>query len=317
MKSLFRNPVDRARTAIVFLTTGVSVALYALVDNPWILLGYWVLMLVPRGGMSAWNHHHQHCFTFRSTALNRAVELCYGLHTGMTTHVWLLHHVLGHHINYLDQTKDESRWMRADGTKMGLLEYVLVVSGTAYGRAYAVGHKHPKHQRVLVQYSLLMFGLVAALIAYRPIPGLIVFALPMVSTLLWTSWATYDHHAGLTTDDPYAASYNLESPLYNFVSANLGLHTAHHLRPGVHWSKLPELHATIRHKIPDRLCGPWQLTRPAQAAIKPASAAARSGGEDPSAADVDARLADAGLAEAAASPVDPAATAVPRSADVA
>jgi len=35
------------------------------------------------------------------------------------------------------------------------------------------------------------------------------------------------------------------------LSGNLGYHTAHHYKPGVHWSKLPELHAKIADRIPD------------------------------------------------------------------
>jgi len=34
---------------------------------------------------------------------------------------------------------------------------------------------------------------------------------------------------------------------------NLGLHTAHHKQPGVHWSLLPQLQAEIEEQIPDEL----------------------------------------------------------------
>lgn len=269
LKSFFRYPADRLPTAIIVSTTALSFSLYLWVDNPWILLAYWALMLIPRGGFSAWNHNHQHVMTFRSTMANRALEFCYGLHTGMTTNTWVLHHVFGHHLNYLDQKKDESRWTRDDGTKMGTLEYVLTISLTAYGRAYEVGKRYPKHQRAFVLFGVLTAAFVIAAIAYRPVPGLIVFALPMVSTLLWTSWATYDHHAGLSTDSPWEASYNIESPAYNLIAGNLGYHTAHHLRPGMHWSRLPQLHAEIRDQIPAHLRGSWSLLRPPAARPEP------------------------------------------------
>jgi hypothetical protein len=40
---------------------------------------------------------------------------------------------------------------------------------------------------------------------------------------------------------------------YNILTGNLGYHTAHHVKPKLHWSKLPEFHATIADRIPDHL----------------------------------------------------------------
>jgi len=41
--------------------------------------------------------------------------------------------------------------------------------------------------------------------------------------------------------------------MYNLFTGNLGYHTAHHHKQGVHWSKLPRLHETIQDKIPKNL----------------------------------------------------------------
>jgi fatty acid desaturase len=75
----------------------------------------------------------------------------------------------------------------------------------------------------------------------------------MVVSLLFTAWVTYDHHAGLATDDQFEASYNNTNPIFNLLTGNLGYHTAHHYRQGLHWSKLPELHEKIKDKIPPQL----------------------------------------------------------------
>jgi fatty acid desaturase len=227
--------------------------MYATVSSPAWLVAYWLLMIIPKGILSAWNHHHQHVPTFRSSPLNRALELCYALHTGMTSNMWVLHHVLGHHQHFLDQTKDESRWKRRDGKPMGLLEYTVNVALTAYPRAFAVGRKHPAQQRVYVVFTLLTWALVATLVAFKPLAGVLLFVLPMIDSLLYTAWVTYDHHAGLESDDQFHASYNIMNVWFNRLTGNLGYHTAHHYRQGVHWSKLPELHAKIADRIPAHL----------------------------------------------------------------
>jgi len=261
---MFRYAADRLPVSLVLMFSAVDFAVYFSVDNIGLLIGYTLLMIFPKGLVCAWNHHHQHTRTFHATWLNRILEFFYALHTGVTTNLWVLHHVLGHHRNYLDQSLDESGWRRADGTSMGALEYTLTIAGTAYQRGYQVGKKFPRAQRDFVLYGLLTLVGVIALCWYRPAPALFVFVLPMVISLLFTAWVTYDHHTGLDTDDKFAASYNNTSRFFNVMTGNLGYHTAHHYRQGVHWSKLPELHRQIEARIPPELISDHFMT-PARA----------------------------------------------------
>jgi fatty acid desaturase len=250
---MFRYSADRFPVFVVLVFSTIDFIVYFLVDNIWWLMGYMVLMIIPRGVICAWNHHHQHMLTFHANSLNRILEFFYALHTGVTTNLWVLHHVLGHHRNFLVQMRDESAWKRADGRAMGALEYTLTIAGTAYYRGYLVGRKFPRVQRNFLLYSTLVVFGIASLCWFRFIPALFVFLLPMTISLLFTAWVTYDHHAGLDTDDAFEASYNNINPFYNLLTGNLGYHTAHHYRPGVHWSKLPKLHERIKHRIPPRL----------------------------------------------------------------
>jgi fatty acid desaturase len=250
---MFRFSADRLPVTIVLLFSVIDFSVYFLVDDIAFLVGYMLLMVLPKGVICAWNHHHQHTRTFYAQPLNRMLEFFYALHTGVTTNLWVLHHVLGHHRNYLDQTKDESAWQRADGSTMNVLEYTFTVAGTAYQRGYEVGKKFPRAQRDFVVYGVLTVLGVIALCVYKPMAGLLVFALPMVISLLFTVWVTYDHHSGLQTDDVFSASYNNTGTVYNLLTGNLGYHTAHHYKQGLHWSKLPELHEQLVGNIPAEL----------------------------------------------------------------
>lgn len=250
---LFRYPEDRLPVGCAVALSVVDFALYFAVDGILWLATYWLLMLIPKGILSAWNHHHQHCATFHHSTLNRLLELCYALHTGVTTNTWVLHHVLGHHVNYLDQTRDESGWKRKNGTTMGALEYSLRIAITAYPRAFRVGLRYPRRQRLFLIFGSLTFALVIALVLHRPLAALFVFVLPMLCSMLFTAWVTYDHHAGLDTDEPLHASHNIMNPWFNRLTGNLGYHTAHHQSGGLHWSRLPALHETIRDRIPAHL----------------------------------------------------------------
>lgn len=251
--SIFRYKEDRWPVFIILLLSVFDLVLYFAIDNLTVFVAYYLVMIIPKGIICAWNHHHQHIFTFRNSILNRILEFFYALHTGVTTHLWRLHHVLGHHLNFLDQTKDESRWQRKDGTQMGALEYTLDVALTAYPRGYAVGKRHPKQLKPFLIYGAVTFVLVALLTLYHPMASLFLFILPMITSLLFTTYVTYKHHTGLDTENEFEASYNNLNPVFNFLTGNLGYHTAHHHKQGLHWSKLPALHATIADKIPASL----------------------------------------------------------------
>jgi fatty acid desaturase len=259
--SIFRFKEDRWPVAIILSLTVLDFILYFAVTSITVFITYYAIMLIPKGVICAWNHHHQHLFTFRNKHLNRVLEFFYALHTGVSTHLWRLHHVLGHHLNFLDQEKDESRWKRKDGSKMGVLEYSLNVALTAYPRGYTVGKKHPKQLKVFVRYTALTFALVIALVIWNPLAALFLFVLPMATSLLFTAYVTYEHHSGLDTDNEFEASYNNLNPVFNFLTGNLGYHTAHHHKQGVHWSKLPQLHAKIADKIPENLYQKSNITK--------------------------------------------------------
>jgi fatty acid desaturase len=250
---LFKYKEDRLPVAFALGLTVLDFALYFGVEGWWWLVSYWFLMIVPKGTISAWSHHHQHVPTFRSTALNRVLEFSHGLHVGLTSNTWLLHHVLGHHVNYLDQTKDESRWQRADGTRMGALEYSITIAVTAYYRCIRVGKRFPKHRRVFVTYGMLTLAVLTALVIYKPVHALFLFVLPMAVSMLFTAWVTYDHHAGLDTKNHMEASVNTLNRRFNLLTGNLGFHTAHHYKQSVHWSKLPALHRELAPKIAPHL----------------------------------------------------------------
>ena len=220
-----------------------------------------VLAVLPLFALStvvaAFNHHHQHVNVFRSRVLNRAYDLLLAVQTGVGPYTWVLHHNLGHHQNYLHQppspTPDESHWTRPDGTQMGRLEYTVHTFLHHQVDVYRIGRKHPDVLRRYLLMKAPCYALMAVGIWLSPLQYLLVFFIPSLLTLLHTCWATYEHHAGHVATEHVEASVNRENALFNLLTCNLGLHTAHHLKPGLHWSKLPEMHLAIRDQIPKQL----------------------------------------------------------------
>jgi fatty acid desaturase len=251
--SILKYKADRGPVAFVLGMFAVHVALWW-AATPWVAVASVVPLTLLSMFVAAINHHHQHLNTFRSPLLNRGYDLALALQTGVAPYAWVLHHNLGHHLNYLHQRPharpDESAWTRADGSKMGRVEYTIDMLVRHQREIYQVGRRHPKYLRSLLLMKLPLYALLGVALWLNPLNAFLIFLVPAFLTLTHTIWATYEHHAGCETADHFSASVNRDNPIYNRLSGNLGLHTAHHHRPGVHWSLLPQLHAQIKHRIP-------------------------------------------------------------------
>ena len=258
-RALFRYQQDRLPVAVILALFAADLVVFALAPSwPWVVV--WSFLSMPaKNCICAWNHHHQHVPFFNSALCNRAIEVVFGLQTGAVSKVWELHHNIGHHENYMDQRLDESAWRTRSGRMMGPNEYTLRLAATGYFCAFKNGMAHPKIQRTFVIMTVLHIALLAGLLWINPLNAFFVFILPMIVSFLITCRHTYDHHAGCSETDEYAASNNIMHRWYNVLTGNLGYHTAHHLRPGLHWSKLPAFSCQNCRQDPGRKLSPAWL----------------------------------------------------------
>jgi fatty acid desaturase len=203
------------------------------------------------------NHHHQHLNTFRSPVVNRLYDLVLALQTGVAPYSWVLHLNLGHHLHYLNQhphvRPDESAWTRRDGAQMGRVEYTIDMLLRHQSEIYLVGRRYPRYLRSWLAMKLPLYALIGGALWIHPLNTVLIFLIPGFIALTHTIWATYEHHAGCPTDDHLVGSRNRDNRTYNWLTGNLGLHTAHHKRPGLHWSLLPQVHEEIKDQIPEEL----------------------------------------------------------------
>jgi fatty acid desaturase len=252
--TILKYKADRGPITYVVAVFALRLAVWALATPlicaisaaPLVLLGMFIAPI---------NHHHQHVNSFRASWLNRIYDLVLSLQCGIGPYAWVLHHNLGHHVNYMNQPPhdhaDESHWTRPNGSKMERLEYSIHLFLHHQVDLFRVGLRHPRFLRYFLLMKLPLWGLIGAGLWFRPLETLLVFLVPAFLTLFHTTWATYEHHAGCEGTNHLDSSRNRESRVYNLLTGNLGLHTAHHKRPFLHWSLLPVLHAEIRDQIPE------------------------------------------------------------------
>lgn len=252
---LIRHRADRWTVAYTAGVLAVQLALYLWAEPLW-LAALLVLLFQPVQAVAiACNHYQHHRSVFTVGPLNRAYELVLFLQTGTPPYLITLHHNLGHHKHYLEPERDTLRWRRDDGTPYGLLACLARNGWGHVTWTLAIGRRHPKVYRRLKAMSAWSALLLAALVAYDPAKALVVFVVPMLLQVLNVARLGFDQHAGLDLDDHLTASQNNEGRLYNLLTFNSGYHTAHHLKPGLHWSELSAYHRQIRDGIPEELRG--------------------------------------------------------------
>lgn len=252
---ILRYPEDRWPLAYTAVVLAVQLGLFFAVDNLWVTALCVVLFQPVQAVAIACNHYQHHINVFTVRWLNRVYETILFLQTGTPPYLITLHHNLGHHPHYLEPEQDTLRWQRPEGTPRSLIECLVKNFAGHFTLTMAIGRRYPRVYRRFKVMTALSLIVLAALIYLDPAKAMIVFVGPMLLAIFNVARLGYDQHAGLDMSDHLGASRNNESHFYNLVTFNSGYHTAHHVSPGLHWSKLPEFHRELRDRIPAELRG--------------------------------------------------------------
>lgn len=251
MRPLYRYREDRIPSLIVLSIFAVQLATFFLADSLWTVATVMAVLLTLSALPGSISHNHHHVPTFIRPWMNRIYEVILFLESGITPYAWTLHHNMGHHKDYLDQDKDPANWRLPDGRVMSRIRYDVEGALRIYPEIFRIGRDYPELFRRFKVWSSVSLLVLGVFVALDPLKALVLFIVPMPLMYLGLLDNTYMQHSDLDTSSHFTASRNTTSRLYNLLSSNLGYHTAHHLKPHVHWSRLPALDAEIRHRLPD------------------------------------------------------------------
>lgn len=253
LAAVLREPIDVFPVTAILAVSLAQLAIFFWVHAPLAVLAAVVALFPFQLNFAGMCHNHHHCRTFRAPLPNRVFEVAMFFQLGMLPYGYTLHHNIGHHRHYLDQARDSNRWRRADGGVMGAWEFATRLCVDMYPTVWRIGRDHPRVFAKFRRMAAVCAGLLALAFLHDPVNALLVFLLPLPFALLLQAQATHWQHAGLAERDPLRASRSVLDRRYNLRTQNLGYHAAHHLRPGLHWSKLPAFHATIAAMLPPEL----------------------------------------------------------------
>lgn len=192
-------------------------------------------------------HNHIHCRTFSHHHWNRVFEHILGFCTGQSTAAIIPVHNERHHAqNHSDEDCVRSSLVNFRRNWLNLIVFPFVAVWKVYRVKSADmrrwRHEKPGLYRRARQERFVVLGFIAALLLLNWRGTLLYFGIPW----LFGQWGIVAinllQHQDCDHNSAYDHSRNVTGRFTNWLFLNNGFHTAHHLRPALHWSRLPEFH---------------------------------------------------------------------------
>lgn len=215
-------------------------------------------------------HNHNHCRTFKSPAVNEVFCLWLTVFYGYPVFAWHPTHSHNHHSFNNRPGDDTATWL--SGNRHGWKQAVSYPALSAWRQSIRIGAyvaaaragNPTLYRRILLQYGVWIgahLGLFCfAVWLYGGTIGFTIWAFGLGLPSLFSLWAimfiSFEQHVHADAWSPRASARNFTGDVINFLLFNNGFHTAHHERPGLHWSELPAAHSAIADSIPRDLIEP-------------------------------------------------------------
>lgn len=261
-----RHPADVQSLAFLVVQTALMILLWT---GRWRSLALWYAAAWLAVCAANVKHNHMHRRTFQRAWANLLLDHWLGWLTGTTSTSILTEHNLRHH----GHSNTEDDFVRASlvGFRSQWLN-VICFFPRAWAELYfrkpldlalwRRTHRSLFWRAVAEQISL--WGVLSVLLVWDWRATLLYVVIPWLHGQWWLITFNLLQHQDLAQDDPWQNSRNIVGPCFNFFFFNIGYHTAHHLRPTLHWSELPRFHVhEIAPRIDPRLVSPslWAFYR--------------------------------------------------------
>lgn len=205
-------------------------------------------------------HHHTHVPIFKSTKLNRMYEIFVSMTTSIPFQLWKYLHLTHHRFNNDKKkdgvVKDPLSFYRygKDNERENFWSYVVLglyrdFSGESSRdtlETCSTKFNLKEIDKLKIEKMFIMLYFLSILVVSWTY--FIYYVLVVLLTLFANNANSYGEHY-LATDH---ANFRCDSigsygKLFNFLCFNSGYHQEHHVKPSLHWTRLPEL----THTLPD------------------------------------------------------------------
>ena len=203
-------------------------------------------------------HNHQHLPMWKKKWMNIFTDNWLTVFYGFPIFAWIPTHNSNHHV-YINKEPDYTKTYMVS-EKNNLVTLLTYPSLSGFMQQKAVGQyfislwsqNRRKFYFHLIQVGCLVAWILAALLLDWK-KAIYYVIIPQQLSLFTVLIFNYVQHIHADEESEFNHSRNITGGLLNFLMLNNGLHTAHHISPGIHWSKLREKHNEVAGKIDPRL----------------------------------------------------------------
>lgn len=247
---MLRYNADIKSVIYIIITTSLFIA-------QWIWLGlnpfFYTWFLFMSVAVAVMTHNHNHLPMWRSKTLNILTDWWLTVFYGFPIFAWIPTHNKNHH-RLNNREGDHSITYRVS-EKNNFLTLISYPSVSGYHQQKAIfaylkdakANNKEKYWLCIAQYAILgLWTIGALLIDWQK--ALLFVIIPQQVSLFSVLIFNYVQHVHANEESEWNHSRNFTGFL-NFLLFNNGLHTIHHHKAGLHWSKVPEAHKAIEHNI--------------------------------------------------------------------
>ncbi|MEQ9229170.1 MAG: fatty acid desaturase, partial [Cyclobacteriaceae bacterium] len=223
----------------------------------WLLYTVYLFLSV---AMSVIIHNHTHNAIWKSRRMNLLTDHVLTVFYGLPVFVWFPTHVQNHHV-HVNREPDYTKTY-AVSERNNLLTVLSYPSISGYFQNSAIvkfmKELYSKNRKKFFVYIAQLFTLViwiavAVILDWQK--ALLFVVIPQQVSIFSVLVFNYVQHVHADEESEFNHSRNIMGSL-NFFLFNNGMHTIHHLYPGMHWSKLRTKHEEIDHLIDPKLNEP-------------------------------------------------------------
>ena len=246
---MLRYKADRRTIFTVLLYYTVAIAPWFLWHNmhTWQIVAWVVANCLLSFFCAVIVHNTIHAPIFKSKRMNQLFQFVLSFTYGHSVSAYVPGHNFSHH-KYTQELEDAIRTTKARFriNIFNQLFFFYLMSGDILKGEIAFGKRMYKERRAWFWQYALELGLVIAvniiLLIVNWKCALLFWLLPHQYAAWGIVGTNYFQHDGTDENHPYNHSRNFTSPWLNVFLFNNGYHGAHHNKPNLHWSLLPEYH---------------------------------------------------------------------------